>query len=166
MRVSVSIGFRSEDTKNLMKVMADLKKCSRKGFFRKKSELKMNVIVMDNVDEVSTVIDEVQNIGKVSVLFRSLDRSRRDGGDIYWTRAEDNETLTNFHEKFRALADKKGYSYSKKNFKPRVELANLVIARPDFTVEPFEAEATSVAVYEVKEFMSRTEYVELYKKDI
>ncbi len=168
MRLSISVGFDEQTAANIMKVSSDLKKCSRKGFFRKKSEFRMHLLVMDEVKNIQPVLKTAELLEQkpFTIKFNSLDRSRRDGGDIYWVKAEENEILTELNKMMVELADEKEYEYSKKVFKPRVELGQMIIARPDFEVEPFEATVTSISVIKHLPFFDRVNYEVYYKRKL
>lgn len=168
MKLSISIGFDEEAAENIMKVAADLKKCSRKGFFRKKSEFRMHLLVMDEVTNIQPILKEAElmQLEPFTVKINSLDRSRRDGGDIYWVRAEENEILTELNKTLIELAEENGYEYSKKAFKPRVELGQVIIARPDFEVEPFEARVKNIAIVKHIPSYDRVNYDVYYRREL
>ena len=150
MRLFISIGFDEKTKDNLMGVMENLKKCSRKGMFYDRENLRLNFLLLHEIDDVSIIKKAVEKmkIEPFNVEFTRIDRSRRDGGDIYWTVAENSSELNDIYSKFRSIADEHGYEYDKKAFKPRVQLGTRVIARPNFKVNEFETKISNITVSE------------------
>lgn len=168
MKLSVSVSFDEGGTENLMKARNNLKRCARRGMFRRQSELKLHMLILDNVKNILPVLKAVELLEQTpfEVNFKSLDRSRRDGGDIYWVRAEENEIVNQLRSRFMQLADERGYEYSKAEYKTRVELGNMIIARPDFEVEPFAAKACCISVVKHSQKRDKMLYEELYKREL
>ena len=168
MRLFISIGFDEKTKDNLMGVMENLKKCSRKGMFYDRENLRLNFLLLHEIDDVSIIKKAVEKmkIEPFNVEFTRIDRSRREGGDIYWMMAENNSVLNKIYTEIKKLADGFEYEYEEKPFKARVQLGNKVIARPNFELEKFEGLVKNISVVKYVQSKGMDIYKELYCKDI
>lgn len=167
MNLLISISFAEEVRENLMGVMESLKKCSRKGRFNNRYNLRMNLVSLRDIDDIRPIqraVDAI-DIEPFDIIFDRLDRSRRDGGDIYWAAAQKNEVLEQLYQKVLQIVCDNEYEYDEKPFKQRVELGHMIIARPDFKVSEFSALVDNITLIKYVELRSRTIYKELYRKN-
>ena len=67
MRLFISIGFDEKTKDNLMGVMENLKKCSRKGMFYDRENLRLNFLLLHEIDDVSIIKKAVEKIFGVNV---------------------------------------------------------------------------------------------------
>lgn len=163
----VSIGFDDKTKDNLMGIMANLKKCSRKGMFLDRRNLRLNFLSMHEIDDIRPIqkaVDEL-TLKPFDVTFTRIDRSRREGGDIYWAVAEENPELTDIYNKLRIFADDYEYEYEETEFKARVRLGSNIIARPNFRFEKFDAAVNNITLIKCFQSHGKKIYKELYKKE-
>lgn len=168
MRLLISVGFSEEITDKLMTIMDSLKKCSRKGMFLAKNDLRMNFVLMNDVDDIRPLqkaVDEF-SLSPFTIHFNKLDKSRREGGDIYWAVADAHPDLDKIYSSFCAVADDYGYELENMKFKYRVCLGEHIIARPSFEVEPFDAVVDNITVVKYTQVKNKVIYKELYKKEL
>jgi len=164
MRLFVSIEFDEKTKDNLMGVMENLKKCSRKGMFYERDDLRLNFLMINNISDIKPFqkfIDDLKR-NSFSVKFTRIDRSRREGGDIYWTVAEKNPFLDDIYSRIKCMVDENGFEYDEKAFKPRVQLGKNIIARPNFKFEEFEGIVKKISIVKYVQAMGRDIYKELY----
>ena len=150
MRLLISINFDDTAKDNLIEVMDNLKKCSRKGVFVARNQLRLDLILLTETQDICSIQKKIEEIDfkPFNIKFTRIDRSRRDGGDIYWAVAEPSSELYSIYSSLRATADEIGSEYDKKEFKPRVQLGTRVIARPNFKVSEFDAQINDITVSE------------------
>ena len=166
MRLFVSIEFDEKTKDNLMGVMENLKKCSRKGMFYERNDLRLNFLMLNNISDIKPVQKFVDDLKRETfrVKFERIDRSRREGGDIYWTVAEKNPLLEDIYSKIKEMADINGFEYEQKVFKPRVQMGKNIIARPNFNFEEFEGVVKRISIVKYVQAMGRDIYKELYTR--
>ena len=150
MRLLVSVSLDDTAKDNLIEVMENLKKCSRKGVFNLRNNLRLDLILFTEAKDIHPMLKMAEEISlkPFKIKFTRIDRSRRDGGDIYWAVAENSPELNDICSAFRNIADEHGYEYDKKSFKPRVQLGTRVIARPNFKVDEFETKINNITISE------------------
>ena len=168
MRLFISIGFDEKAKDSLMGVMESLKKCSRKGMFFDRENLRLNFLLLHEIDDVSAIKNAVEKIEiePFNVKFTRIDRSRREGGDIYWMVADNNPILNRIYSEIKGLADECRYVYDKKPFKARIQLGSKIIARPNFELDGFEGLVKNISLVKYNQSKGMDIYKELYCKDI
>ena len=168
MRLFISIGFDEKTNDELMGVMDNLKKCSRKGMFYERENLRLNFLLLNQIEDIGDIKKAVEKIKiePFSVRFTRVDRSRREGGDIYWMMAEMNTVLDGIYSKIKEFADHFKYEYEEKPFKARVQLGSNIIARPNFKLEGFEGLVKNISIVKYVQAKGMDIYKELYCKDI
>ena len=150
MRLLISVSFDDTAKNNLIDIMDNLKKCSRKGVFILRNHLRLDLLLLTETQDIRPIqktIEEI-NFKPFNIKFTRIDRSRRDGGDIYWAVADPSSELIDIYSKLINTADEFGSEYDKKPFKPRVQLGTRVIARPNFKVNEFETQINNITVSE------------------
>lgn len=167
MRLLISVSFSEETTAKLITIMESLKKCSRKGMFLAPKDFRMNFVLMNDVEDIRTVKKFADSFSQkpFNIKFTGLDKSRREGGDIYWAVCEPNPMIDKMHDAFCEFADAYGYETEDMKFKARVCLGEHVIARPNFNVDPFEAVVDNITLVKYTQVKNKVIYKELYKKN-
>lgn len=167
MRLLVSVSFSKETIDNLMTIMENLKKCSRKGMFLQAKDLRMNFLLINEIDDIRPIQKAADDFfaKPFEITFNRIDKSRREGGDIYWAVAEPHPGLTNIYDTFMSTADDYGYECEDMPFKSRVCLGEHVIARPNFAVDTFSAKVDNITLVKYTQVKNKVIYKELYKKD-
>ena len=136
--------------------------------FFDRENLRLNFLLLHEIDDVSIIKNAVEKmkIEPFNVKFTRIDRSRREGGDIYWMMAENNPVLNRIYSEIKGLADNYKYEYEKKTFKARVQLGNKINARPNFELENFEGFVKNISVVKYIQSKGMDIYKELYCKNI
>ena len=167
MELLISVKFDDDTQAKLMNVIDELKKCSRKGMFFSEQNLRLTLadILTDEIDirPMKKIVNEL-SLKPFTLKFKELDRSRRDGGDIYWVVAEENEYLRDIYERLCKVLDEQGYEYDKKAFRPRVKLGSNIIARPNFEFEEFECKAKMIALEKYKHYNLRDRFKNIFER--
>ncbi len=168
MKLQISITFREETKEKLMEVGKCLRECSREGRFTKKDNFRMNLMLLHGVDDLRPlkhILDKMEN-NAFYIKFNALDRSRRDGGDIWWAVAEESAELREIYEYLHDAVNDYEYEYDELPFKPRVELGKMVIARPNFPFPEFCAVVENITLIRCMKINKQVIYKELYKKEL
>lgn len=168
MRVFISIGFDEKTIEKFMEVRENLKKCSRKGMFCNRDEFKLGFLMLyetEDYEPIKQLIEKLE-ITPFKVKFKGVDRSRREGGDIYWTVAEKSPELAEIYSQVKQTADENGYKYEAKPFKARVQMGKNIIARPNFEMKEFEGTVKKISIEKYVQYMGKDIYKELYVKEI
>ena len=167
MELLISVKFDDDTKVKLMNVIEELKRCSRKGMFFSEQNLRLTLadVLSDETDlrPMKKIVNEL-SLKPFTLKFTKLDRSRRDGGDIYWLVAEKNEYLQKIYDGLSAVLDEQGYEYDKKPFRPRVKLGSNIIARPNFEIEEFECEVKVIALEKYKHYNLRDRYKNIFER--
>lgn len=167
MELLISVKFNDETKANLMSVIGELKKCTRKGMFFDEQNLRLTLVNITTEDPDLRPIKKIVNelsLKPFTLKFKGLDRSRRDGGDIYWALADESEYLNGIYEKLCEILDEQGYEYDKKPFRPRVRLGCNVIARPNFEFGEFECEVNLIALEKYKHYNLRDRFKNIFER--
>lgn len=168
MSLLVSITFSDDTNEQIMKVLRKVRRSSRKGWFNKKDDLKLNLLTIYDADDIRIIESVIDNIQAepFDITFHTIDRSRRDGGDIYWLYAKPNLLLQKLYDDLQAFADEYEYDYDKTPFKSRLQLGEMIIARPKFTVEEFDAHIDNITLFEHTQRGVKSFYKEIYSRKL
>ena len=149
MELLISVKFDNEIKEKLMSVIGELKRCTRKGMFFSEQNLRLTLVNISSEEPDLRPLKKIVNelsLKPFTLKFTALDRSRRDGGDIYWAMAEENENLRKIYDSLCSVLDEQGYEYDKNTFRPRVKLGSNIIARPNFEFNEFECEIKTISL--------------------
>ena len=167
MELLISVKFDDEAKAKLLNVIDELKKCTRKGMFFDEQNLRLTLVDVftEDVDlrPMKKIVNEI-SLKPFTLKITKLDRSRRDGGDIYWALAEENEYLKKIQENLCSVLDEQGYEYNKETFKPRVKLGSNIIARPNFEFDEFECEIRSIALEKYKHYNLKDRFKNIFER--
>lgn len=167
MRLLISISFEDKTKDSLTEIMGNLKNCSRKGRFLDRDNLRMDFLLLHAIEDIQPIqknLDKLE-LTPFNIHFTRIDRSRREGGDIYWAVAEENTLLDKIYNSLKEIADAYEYDFEDKPFKPRVQLGYSIIARPDFQFNGFDATVSNITVLRCIKAKGKEIYKELYRKN-
>ncbi len=167
MELKISVKFDDQTKERLINVIEDLKKCTRKGMFFSEDNLRLTLVDITTNDPdlrpVKKIVNEL-SLKPFALKFTGIDRSRRDGGDIYWATAEENEFLRKIYDRLCSVLDEQGYEYNKTAFRPRVKLGSNIIARPNFEFEEFESEIKSISLEKYKFYDRKDRFKDIFER--
>ncbi len=168
MSLLVSITFSEETNRQIIRIINKLRRSSRKGWFNKIDNLRLNLLTIYDADDLRIIESAINKIQAepFDITFHSIDRSRRDGGDIYWLYAKPHPSLQGLYDNIQALADEYEYDYDKTEFKSRLQLGEMIIARPKFTVEEFSAHVDNITLFEHTKRGIKSFYKEIYSRKL
>lgn len=168
MSLLVSITFPDETNKQIIRIINKLRRSSRKGWFNKIDDLKLNLLTIYDADDLRIIESAIDKIPAepFDITFHKIDRSRRDGGDIYWLYAQPHPSLQNLYDNMQKFADDYEYDYDKSPFKSRLQLGEMIIARPKFEVEEFNAHVDNITLFEHTQRGIKSFYKEIYSRKL
>ena len=167
MELLISVKFDDETKEKLMSVIGELKSCTRKGMFFSEQNLRLTLVNISSEEPDLRPLKKIVNelsLKPFTLKFTALDRSRRDGGDIYWAMAEENENLRKIYDSLCSVLDEQGYEYDKNTFRPRVKLGSNIIARPNFEFNECECEVKSISLEKHKFYARKDRFKSIFER--
>lgn len=169
MRLFLAVQLSSPVKDALCQAIESLKKQSRQGNFTRRENLHLTLAFLGETSRLAAakrVLDELEVPPPFSLTISGLGRFRREGGDIWWAGAEQNDALCDLAAQLVARLERAGFPVEKRPFKPHLTLGRQVVlqGRPG-ELSPVGMEVDRISLMKSERLAGILTYTEVYAKE-
>lgn len=170
MRLFIAINFSEEIKETLLDAIDELKEQSLGGNFTKEDNLHLTLCFIGETtraDEIKKVMSKIEH-ESFDLSIRGFGRFRRNGGDIFWTGVEKNESLNSLWRMLTNSLLSNGFDIDSREYRPHITMGRQVTTRkyPSIDVPKTTMSVTQIDLMKSERINGKLTYTSIYGKKL